>query len=44
MSNSKKAWNASKAKKRAGDATKKSIKVNALEAKERQRRVIKGRA
>ena len=43
MSQSKKGWNASKAKRRADDANKKSIKVNHVEAKERQKKVVKGK-
>jgi hypothetical protein len=44
MSNSKKSWNASKANKRAVNATKKSLKVKNAEVKETMKRTIKGRA
>ncbi len=41
MSNSKKNWNASKALKRSADANKKSLKINASEARQAQKRILK---
>jgi hypothetical protein len=41
MSNSKKNWNAGKAEKRAAQANKKSLKVNAQEAKALKKRIFK---
>ncbi|MFA6297238.1 MAG: hypothetical protein WC629_01615 [Candidatus Paceibacterota bacterium] len=43
MSNSKKNWNASKANKRSADANKKTLKINASEIRQAEKRVLKVR-
>jgi hypothetical protein len=44
MSNSKKNWNASKATKRSVSATKQTLKIKAMEARDAQKRIAKGKA
>ncbi len=43
MSNTKKGWNASKAKKQAGDASKRAIKVSTKERQDREKKLAKGK-